>query len=209
MTSAAFALPGLLLALLAQTAFASSDAVPAKPDLARGETIANAVCVACHTVDDKQRGSPAQPLLKGQHPEYLIKQLQEYKTGKRPNPIMTGIASALSDADMVNVSAFYAAKKPSYGSAKNPDLAALGEKIYRGGIASRSVPACAGCHSPNGAGIPSQYPRLGGQHSDYIEAQLTAFREGVRTNSTQMNTIAANLSTREIKALSDYIAGLR
>ncbi len=209
MTSAARALPGLLLALLSSTAFANPGApAPQAIDLARGETIANAVCVACHSTDDK-RGSPAQPLLKGQHAEYLVKQLQEYKSGKRDNAIMKSFATALNDADMQSVAAFYASKKPSLGSAKSPDLASLGEKIYRGGIASRSVPACAGCHSPNGAGIPSQYPRLAGQHADYVEGQLTAFRDGVRLNNTTMNGVAANLSTKEIKALSDYIAGLR
>jgi cytochrome c553 len=210
MTSSALALPGLLLALLAQTAFASPEAAaPAKKaDLARGDTVATAVCVTCHSADNT-RGAPTQPLLKGQHPEYLVKQLQEFKSGKRDNPIMKGFASALSDADMTNVAAFYAAKKPSPGSAKNPELAALGEKIYRGGIANRSIPACSGCHSPNGAGIPSQYPRLAGQHADYIATQLTAFRDGGRTNSAPMTAIAAHLSKREIDALADYIAGLR
>jgi cytochrome c553 len=85
----------------------------------------------------------------------------------------------------------------------------LGEKIYRGGIANKAVPACAGCHSPNGAGIPAQYPRLAGQHADYVKTQLTAFRQGDRTNSAQMTAIAAILSDKEIAALSDYIAGLR
>jgi cytochrome c553 len=206
MTSAARALPGLLLALLSSTAFANPGAAePQAADLARGEAIANAACVACHSADDK-RGSPAQPLLKGQHVEYLTKQLEEFKSGKRNNAVMKGFASALSEADMKNVAA---SKKPSVGSAKSPDMAALGEKIYRGGIASRSVPACAGCHSPNGAGIPSQYPRLAGQHADYLEAQLTAFRDGGRLNNATMTGVAANLSTKEIKALSDYIAGLR
>ncbi len=208
MTSSAFALPGLLLALLAQTALANPDAAaPAKADLARGETVASSVCVACHSADDK-RGSPAQPLLKGQHPEYLVKQLQDFKAGKRDSAIMKPFASALSDADMKNVAAFYASRKPSPGAAKSAELAALGEKIYRGGIASRNIPACAGCHSPNGAGIPAQYPRLSGQHADYVVAQLTAFRDGTRKNSQPMNDIAANLSKREIDALADYIAGL-
>ncbi|MFZ9334630.1 MAG: c-type cytochrome, partial [Burkholderiaceae bacterium] len=85
----------------------------------------------------------------------------------------------------------------------------LGERIWRGGIADRQVAACAGCHSPNGAGIPSQYPRLSAQHADYTAAQLTAFRDGVRKNNLQMTQVAAKLNDREIKALSDYIAGLR
>ena len=133
----------------------------------------------------------------------------EFKAGKRNNAIMKGFATTLSEDDMRNVAAFYASKQAKPGFAKDKDLVALGEKIYRGGIADRSVPACAGCHSPNGAGIPSQYPRMAGQHGDYTEAQLVAFRGGVRNNSAQMTGVAAKLNDREIKALADYIAGLR
>jgi cytochrome c553 len=119
------------------------------------------------------------------------------------------MAGTLSDDDMRNVAAFYASKSAKPGFAKNKDSVKLGEKIYRGGIADKAVPACAGCHSPNGAGIPAQFPRIGGQHADYAEAQLVAFRGGVRTNSVQMSAIAAKLSDAEIKAVADYIAGLR
>jgi cytochrome c553 len=122
---------------------------------------------------------------------------------------MNGMAGALTPEEMRNVAAFYASKKAKDGTAKNKDLVALGEKIYRGGIAKKSVPACAGCHSPNGAGMPAQYPRLAGQHADYTKAQLTAFRQGERTNSAQMTAIAANLSDKEIEALADYMSGLR
>jgi cytochrome c553 len=180
----------------------------AKPDLAAGEAKATTVCAACH-VADGSRGMPTYPILQGQHPEYLVKQLTEFKEGKRKNAIMNGMAAPLSPEDMRNVAAFYASKKAKDGTAKNPELVALGEKIYRGGIAKKGVPACAACHSPNGAGLPVQYPRLAGQHSDYIKAQLTAFRQGERNNSAQMSTISANLSDKEIEALSDYIAGLR
>ena len=132
----------------------------------------------------------------------------DFKSGKRTNPIMQGMAAPLSEADMKNVAAFYASKTAKPGFAKNKDLVALGEKIYRGGIADRSIPACAGCHSPDGAGIPAQYPRLGGQHADYTEAQLVAFRGGVRKNSIPMTGVAAKMNDREIKAVADYIAGL-
>jgi len=115
----------------------------------------------------------------------------------------------LSDADMQNVSYWLASKQGKSGFAKDKDTVRLGEKIYRGGIAERQIAACAGCHSPNGAGIPAQYPRLSGQHSDYTSAQLTAFRDGVRQNSLQMTQVAAKLNDREIKAVSDYMAGLR
>jgi cytochrome c553 len=202
----AFLLPGLLMA--ATSAFAADAPASAKPDLARGQAIATQVCAACHTMDGS-RGSPANPILQGQHPEYIAKQLVEYKTGKRDNPIMKGFASALSDADIKNVAAFYAGKQAKPGFAKNKDLVTLGEKIYRGGIAERQVPACSGCHSPTGAGIPSQYPRLGGQHADYTETQLVAFRGGTRNNNAQMTGVAAKMNDREIKAVSDYIGGLR
>ncbi len=178
------------------------------PDAAKGAAISAAVCAACHT-NDGSRGSPANPILQGQHPEYLAKQLAEFKAGKRENAVMRAMAAALSEADMKNVAAFYAGKQAKPGSAKNKELAALGEKIYRGGIADRGVPACAGCHSPSGAGIPAQYPRLAGQHADYAEAQLVAFRAAARTNSAPMVGVAAKMNDREIKAVADYIAGLR
>ena len=197
-----------LAGLLAAPALAATPAVAAKPDLAKGQAISTQVCAACHSADGS-RGSPANPILAGQHPEYLLKQLQEFKSGKRNNPVMKGFASTLSDDDMKNVTAFYAGKSAKPGFAKNKDSVKLGEKIYRGGITEKAVPACAGCHSPNGAGIPAQYPRIGGQHADYAEAQLVAFRSGARANSAQMTSIAARMSDREIKALADYIAGLR
>ena len=196
------------LPLVCTMVMAATPAPAAKPDLAKGQALSTQVCAACHTADGS-RGSPANPILAGQHPEYLVKQLQEFKSGKRANAIMKGFASTLSDDDMKNVAAFYASKSAKPGFSKDKDLIKLGEKIYRGGIADKAVPACAGCHSPNGAGIPAQYPRVGSQHGDYTEAQLVAFRSGARSNSAQMSTIAAKMSDREIKAVSDYIAGLR
>ena len=206
----------LLLSLLVATvcSFGASVALaaegPATPkvDLAKGQATATAVCVACHSFDGS-RGSPANPILQGQHSEYLVKQLTEYKSGARNNPIMKGMVAGLSETDMRNVAAFYAGKQAKPGFAKNKDSAALGEKVYRGGIADRSIPACAGCHSPTGAGIPSQYPRLAGQHGDYTEAQLVGFRSAARHNSTVMTGVAAKMNDREIKAVADYIAGLR
>ena len=158
---------------------------------------------------DGNSGTPANPKLSQQHPEYLVKQLTEYKSGKRKNAIMQGMAAALSEDDMKNIAFWVASKKAKPGFAKEKDLVALGEKIYRGGIADRQIPACAGCHSPSGAGIPAQYPRLSGQHAEYTATQLTSFREGVRQNSLQMNQVAAKLNDREIRALADYVAGLR
>jgi cytochrome c553 len=114
----------------------------------------------------------------------------------------------LSEDDARNIAAFVSSKTAKAGFAKDKDLATLGEKIYRGGIADRQIPACAGCHSPTGAGIPSQYPRLSGQHAEYTISQLTQLRDGVRLNSLQMSQVAAKLNDKEIKALADYIAGL-
>ena len=199
---------GLALACLGAAAAEEAAKPAAKPDLAKGGEISTQVCAACHSADGS-RGSPAQPILQGQHPDYLVKQLTEYKSGKRDNPIMKGFASALSEADMKNVAAFYSSKQAKPGFAKSKDFVALGEKIYRGGIAERGVPACAACHSPTGAGIPSQYPRISGQHADYTEAQLVAFRGGARKNSPVMTGVVAKMNDREIKAVADYVAGLR
>ena len=179
-----------------------------KPDLAKGEATFAAVCAACHGIDGNS-GTPAYPKLAQQHPEYLVKQLQEFKSDKRSNAIMKGFASMLSDEDMKNVAYWVSTKKAKTGSASEKSLVLLGERIYRGGIADRQIAACAGCHSPNGAGIPSQFPRLSGQHADYAAAQLTAFRDGVRKNSVQMAQVASKLNDREIKAVADYVAGLR
>ena len=178
-----------------------------KPDLAKGEA-SYAMCAACHAADGNS-AIPENPKLAQQHPEYLIKQLQEFKSGKRNNAIMTGFASTLSDEDMTNIAYWLTSKNAKPGFAKDKELVALGERIYRGGIGERKIAACAGCHSPNGAGIPSQYPRLSGQHADYTKAQLTAFRDGVRLNNSTMAQVAARLNDREIRAVSDYIAGLR
>jgi cytochrome c553 len=200
-----------LLALTLLAAFGApalaADAAAPKPDLAKGQEKA-AVCGACHMADGS-RGLPANPILAGQHADYIVKQLTEFKANKRSNPIMNGMAATLTDDDMRNVAAFYASKSAQPGAASDKDLVLLGEKIYRGGIPAKGVPACAGCHSPNGAGIPAQYPRVAGQHAQYAEAQLTAFRAGQRTNSPQMAAIAARMSDKEIKATADYIAGLR
>jgi cytochrome c553 len=211
-----------LLAVGSVSSFAATDAAkpetktevkaevkaPAKPDLVKGEASFTAVCAACHGADGNS-GTPVNPKLAQQHPEYLVKQLQEFKSGKRNNAVMKGFATALSDDDMRNISYWAASKKAKTGFAKDKELVALGEKIYRGGISDRQIPACASCHSPTGAGIPAQYPRLSGQHADYTVAQLNTFRDGSRKNSLQMTQVSAKLNDREIKAVSDYIAGLR
>lgn len=190
------------------SAQASGPAAAAKADVAKGQASYAAICAACHGPDGNS-AIPANPKLAQQHPQYLAKQLAEFKSGKRANGVMLGMASALSDDDMKNVAAWLATQKAEPGMAKDKDLVVLGERIYRGGIADRQIPACAGCHSPSGAGIPAQYPRLSGQHAEYTAAQLSAFRDGVRLNNAVMSGVAAKLNDREIKAVADYIAGLR
>jgi cytochrome c553 len=201
----------LLAAALAAPVFSAHADAPkaaAKADPAKGAASYAPVCAACHGPDGNSM-VPANPKLAQQHPEYINKQLQEFKSGKRANPIMMGMVAALSDEDMKNIAAWLSTQKATPGNSSDKNLVALGERIYRGGIADRQIAACAGCHSPNGAGIPAQYPRLSGQHADYTAAQLTAFRDGVRLNSLQMTQVASKLNDREIKAVADYIAGLR
>lgn len=204
--------------LFATQAFANNDvpaksaAVPekqaTKPDLNAGAAKFAAVCASCHNADGNS-AIPANPKLAGQHPDYLMKQLEEFKSGKRANPVMSGMVAALSPEDMRNIAHWAASQKPKAGFAKNKDQVQLGEKIYKGGIADRQVPACAGCHSPTGAGIPSQYPRVSGQHAEYTTAQLMGFRDGTRKNNAIMTAVTAKMNDREIKAVSDYMAGLR
>ena len=194
-------------------AAAAQDSKPARPDPAKGQKIASEVCAACHAADGNSVIS-ANPKLAGQHPEYTAKQLHDFAKpaddkSARVNAIMAGFAAMLSPEDRRNVGAFYATQTPKLGVAKNKDTLELGARIYRAGLPEKAVPACMGCHSPNGAGIPAQYPRLGGQHAEYTEAQLKAFRDGTRRNNLAMSQLAARLSDREMAAVADYIAGLR
>lgn len=203
------ALTGLVMAVFAWAplALAADATPPAKPDLARGEAIAKQSCGACHSFDG-QRGMAMNPIIAGQVPEYLVRQLQAFKSGQRNNPIMKGFAATLNEADMRHVAAFYGSKTAQNGTARDASLVQEGERIWRGGIPDRQIAACAGCHSPNGAGIPIQYPRLSAQHAEYTEVQLRAFRDGSRKN-LQMNDVAAKMNDKEIKAVSDFVAGLR
>lgn len=199
------------LAPVAVFAQAPAAAPVMQRDLAAGEAKYTAICASCHGADGNS-AVPAQPKLARQHPEYLVKQLQEFKNGKRkdgPAAVMVPFAMQLTDADMVNIAGWLASQKNKTGFAKDAKLMAEGEKIWRGGIADRNIAACAACHGANGAGLPAQYPRLGGQHADYTDTQLKAFRDGVRKNNAVMSQVAAKMNDREIKAVSDYVAGLR
>jgi len=199
--------------LVTASAIAAESA--AKPALAKGQAIASQACAACHGADGNSP-TPANPKLAGQVAEYLEKQLHSFKAvqGKKPerdNAVMAGMVANLSPEDMRNVAAYYASQKPTGGVSRSRELVFVGQKLYRAGNAATGLPACAGCHGPNGAGIPSQYPRLAGQYAEYTETQLKTFHEGRRANDTNrmMRSIAAKMSDAEMRAVSDYIAGLR
>jgi cytochrome c553 len=184
-------------------------------DLAKAQNIANQVCAACHAADGNSI-APANPKIAGQIAEYLHKQLVDFKAqgGKKPareSAIMLGMVANLSEADMKGLAAFYAGQKLKPAAASDKELAALGQKLWRGGNSATGVPACAGCHGPAGAGIPAQYPRLAGQYKEYIAEQLKAFKEGARANDPNgvMRSVAARMSEREMRALAEYAAGLR
>ncbi|MCF8164913.1 MAG: c-type cytochrome [Burkholderiaceae bacterium] len=197
-------------------AWANEEKAPAAADPAKGSTLYSngdpsrgiLACVACHGAAGNSTITQ-NPKLAGQHDAYTQKQLHNFKGPDRNNAIMTGIAKALGEDDVRNIAAYLEQQKPAPGSARNKNTVDLGKKIYRAGIAEKQVPACAGCHGPNGAGIPAQYARLAGQHQDYTIAQLTNFRTGTRANSAQMTAVGKRMSDEEMQAVADYIAGLR
>ena len=165
-------------------------------------------CVSCH--GPAGNAVIAQnPKLAAQHEAYIVKQLANFKSGERNNAIMGPIAKGLTDDEARNLAAFLNAQSQAPGAAKNKDTIDLGKKIYRAGIADKSVPACAGCHGPSGAGIPAQFARIGGQNQEYTVAQLTGFNNGTRNNNPIMTTVAKRLSPEEIQAVADYVAGLK
>ena len=207
----------LALVLLAGAVVtAQAETAPTKGDPAKAQAIVTQVCAACHAADGNSV-TPANPKLAGQHAEYITKQLRNFKDavkdpnkdGVRRSAVMGGIASTLSDQDMLNLGVYFSEKTMKPDSAKLPYD--LGQKVYRGGNAGTGVPACAACHGPTGAGIPTQFPRLGGQHADYILAQLKAFRAGDRANDAgkMMRTIANKMSDQEMLGVANYIAGLK
>ena len=187
----------------------------AKPDLAKAKQIAETVCVACHGADGNS-ALPANPILAQQGAEYLFKQLSEFKaaegkTAVRNNAIMGGMVAILSSEDMMSLAHYFSQQKRKPASATDDKLVAAGKAIWRKGDFDKGIPACAGCHGPAGAGVPAQYPRLAGQYAEYTELQLKNFRSEERSNDPEkmMRTIADKLSDKQIKAVSDYIAGLR
>jgi cytochrome c553 len=208
---AAFAVSGV-----AGAAEHAAAPAPAKADAAKGATLYDTgdaarslpACVSCHGAAGNSTIA-ANPKLAGQVENYVYKQLVDFTTADRNQPVMTTYAKMLTDAEKRDVAAYVGAQKQKPGAAKNKDTVELGKKIYRGGIADKGVAACASCHGANGAGLPIQYPRLAGQHQDYTVAQLTAFRTGARKNSAPMTALAKRMSDDEMKAVADYIAGLK
>ena len=205
----------LAIAFMLSAMSAVAAELPFKGDAAKAQGIVNQVCAACHAADGNSQIA-ANPKLAGQIPEYLYKQLENFKAApgkkaERDNPVMAAMVASLSPEDMRNLAAYFAGQTAKPGASKSKDLVVLGQLIYRGGIAGQKIAACASCHGPNGAGIPAQYPRLSGQHAEYVEAQLKAFRSGARANDLNgsMRGVAGRLSDREISAVADYIAGLR
>lgn len=186
-----------------------------KGDPAKAQTIVTQVCAACHGTDGNSM-VPVNPVIAGQHPEYAYRQLLNFRSenGKppeRPSAIMTPIVANLTQEDMANLALYFAAQKPAPRAAQDPELAKLGQDIWRGGIMEKRLAACASCHLPNGAGIPAQFPRLAGQHAQYTVDMLRAFRSGQRANdpNRMMRAVAEKMSDREIAAVAQYIEGLR
>jgi len=208
----------LLLAVIGAwpAAVALAQGQPAKPDLAKAQTIVNQVCSACHGADGNS-ATPVNPNLAGQPAEYITLQLAHFKAGIRANPVMQGMAAALTPEDMIALGLYFSQQKPKGLAAKDPALVKAGQKLYRGGDAAAGVPACAACHSPDGAGIPKRFPRLAGQYADYTYLQLQAFKSGARgsdaegkdVNGRIMATIAEKMTDAQMKAASEYTTGLR
>jgi cytochrome c553 len=186
-----------------------------KPDLAKAQQIVNTVCAACHGADGNSP-TPVNPSLAGQHAEYITLQLMHFKSGIRSNSVMAGMVANLTPEEMKSLGAFFAGQKPKGLAAKDPTLVSAGQKLYRGGSMASALPACAACHSPNGAGIPGRYPRLSGQYADYTLAQLQAFKAGMRgmdkdgkdVNGRVMAQIAGRMSEGEMRAVAEYTTGL-
>ena len=208
------------LALFAATSFTANanetKKVTPKGDAERGKVIAAGTCAACHGADGNSQIA-SNPKLAGQHPEYLVKQMKNFKPvdgkpAERVSAVMMGMISSLDEGQMRDVAAWFASQKQVGDKAKNdPQASPQGQKLYRAGDLAKGLAACAGCHGPAGAGMPAQYPRIGGQFAEYTEAQLKAFRDGGRANdaNTMMRSIALKMTDAEIKAVSDYVAGLR
>lgn len=203
----------ILAAVLASTSAMANPPAAApvsKGDPKQAEALVNQVCAGCHAVDGNS-AAPANPKLAGLNAEYINKQLVNFKSGERKSPVMMGIVANLTPDDFKNLAAYYSAQQLKPVKAKDQALALMGQKIYRGGVQGSGVPACASCHGAQGQGVPIQFPRLAGQHTDYIYDQLNKFRTGERANdgAKMMRTIAAKMTESDMRAVASYIQGLR
>lgn len=186
----------------------NASAIDVGGDAANGKAKSQ-VCAACHGADGNSK-NPQYPKIAGAAAPYLYKQLTDYKEGRRANAVMAGIVAALSDQDMRDLAAYFATQTRSQGTADETQVE-LGKLVFMGGNSATGVPACAGCHAPNGAGNPAaRFPSLAGQHAEYVTIQLHAFSKGERANDAgqMMRNIASKLSDSEIEAVSEYVSGL-
>lgn len=194
------------LTVISLLMFASSTSYAGDPT--NGKALSQ-TCAACHSVDGNSV-NPVWPKLAGQHAGYIIKQLQDFKAGKRVNAQMAPMAAPLGDQDIEDLAAYFSSKKIKHGSAK-PELIELGQKIYRAGDVDAGIPACMACHGPSGTGNPGAlYPALAGQHAAYTAIQLRAFKAEERSNDLNnvMRSIAGPMTNAQIEAVSEYIQGL-
>lgn len=208
-----------LCVLLTTSSVVYAEATPSgtiQGNVAAGKT-KSATCTACHGSDTNPMTlSPQHPNLRGQHAGYIVRQLQAFKSGQRKNENMSPMAAPLSEQDMADLAAYFSSlPKVIEGAEKNPELIAAGEKLYRGGNKEIGLPACIGCHGPQGNGNPlAKFPQLSGQRSEYTLKQLKDFKAGTRGSDTtqapnlMMRQIASKMSDSDMKAVSEYIAGL-
>ncbi len=192
-------------------AVAATGAAPGQPvgDPKAGEAKANTICIACHGPMGNSI-NPVWPKLAGQHPQYIFKQLTDFKAGRRENVLMSAQAALLSEQEVRDLAAYFSQQAQSGGVA-DPALAVLGERIFRGGNPESGVPACGGCHGPVGLGTGlAKFPRISGQQADYVKQTLGYFRAGTRANDTSamMRGVAARMTDQEIAAVSQYVQGL-
>ena len=202
--------PFYIFVLLSISPYIFADNRDDSLELEQAKKIVTNLCIACHGIDGNSP-LPANPNLSGQHAGYITKQLMQFKNWERDNAVMKGMVENLTEQDMINLGSYFEQQKQNLLFAKSNGENSLGEKIYRAGVATKGLPACASCHGPAGHGIPDLYPRLNSQHAAYTISQLNAFRLETRMNDNamMMRTIAQKLTDKEMNAVADYIQGLR
>lgn len=196
----------LLLSTIAAATFTQAALAQGDPEAGQAKS---ALCATCHGPDGNSELA-INPKIAGQNARYMIKQMQDFKSGARPGPIMAAMVINLSDEDIEDLAAWYAAQTPTLLGA-DPEVVELAESLYRSGVGELEVTACSACHSPTGTGnAPAGFPALGGQHPEYTLQQLKDFRSGVRANDQDgmMRLVTERLTDPELEALASYLAGL-